>query len=197
MRPPHPPDPTTEQFDQLQRLFAFFNRAFWSGTLPPVLFNFSRGTTSYGFYAPSRWHNGEETTPEISLTPRSLCRPPIDTCQTLCHEMVHHWQHTFGKTSRQGHHNRQFRAEMARIGLISDGAGHTSRVEDGPFDLACKKLAEEQRLPWTPTEPSPKERSRNKVKYRCSTCSRNAWGAPGLVLLCRTNHEPQSMKEVG
>lgn len=83
-------------------------------------------------------------------------------------------------------------------------------VENGPFAVACAKLLVEAfTINWldcvaiVQTESTEKElppelaalgiepakpgkRVGNRVKYRCETCKMQAWGKPGLPLLCGT-----------
>ena len=70
---------------------------------------------------------------------------------TLVHEMVHSYQHHFGKPSRAGYHNVEWGTKMVEIGLMpsntgKEGGGKTGQqmthyiLDDGPFALAAADL---------------------------------------------------------
>lgn len=204
--------PTSAQFQAYEAMFAYFNGELWGGRLPPVILNFSRHAGALGFFAPERWENGKERTHEISINPAFLLtRSPREVASTLVHEMTHHWQKEFGKPSRGGYHNREWAAEMKRVGLhpsstAAPGGDEVGQrvshyiVEGGPFDVAFQKMPEACTLPWRcaaePGTARAKTR-KNKRKYTCPACGTNAWGCSGLVLQCASyeHEEPVPMDE--
>lgn len=123
--------------------------------------------------------------------------------QTLVHEMAHQWQCHFGKCSRGGYHNRQWASKMENIGLMpSDTGGPGGKrtgpsmsdypIEGGRFEQEWKKLRKkgfevhwESRSRRGGADPRPK----SKVKFTCPSCGINAWGKPGLSLICGHCHE--------
>lgn len=120
------PTPTEEQFTALNNAYRFFNQQLFNNELPGCILNFSRMKNSHGFMAPERWKRiGEEAygTHEISLTPTTLYRTPIEIFSTLVHEMCHLWQWEFGKPSRSGYHNKEWAAKMLEVGLIPSDTG--------------------------------------------------------------------------
>lgn len=198
-----PSTPTAAQFAAFQALYDYFNAALFGGTLRPVLLNFSRHANSYGFFAPDRWDDGAASvTHEISLNPSHLKeRDARAVVSTLVHEMAHCWQQEYGKPSRRGYHNEQWAAKMDEIGLVPSstaavgGARTGYRVshyidEGGAFARAFAAMPEGLLLPWLCWEPTAagggksKPRPVSKLKYTCPTCGVNAWGKPGLALMC-------------
>lgn len=200
--------PTGAQFKAYEGLFGYFNRKLFAGELPACILNFSRANRAFGFFAPERWeHNasGAKGTHEISINPTTLkTRRPIEVASTLAHEMCHLWQHTKGKPSRSGYHNREWAGKMEMIGLqpTSDGTPTGARVGQhmthlivpgGRFELAFKELPPELLLPWSCSpEPTASKApaARNKVKYSCDGCDANVWGKPGLSINCGDCEEP-------
>ncbi len=69
---------------------------------------------------------------EITLNARYLGRPLPDQLSTLLHELLHEWQHLYGKAGRHNYHNRQFQNKALLYGLEVDHRGYTS-VRPGRF----------------------------------------------------------------
>ena len=205
-----PADPTGEQFAAFGAMFAHFNATIFGGELRPVLLNFSRRAKAHGFFAPERWERGATVRHEISLNPSTLkSRPAHAVAATLVHEMVHLWQQDHGKPGRRGYHNAEWAAKMRTVGLIPSttgapgGAETGERVthyiqEGGPFARAFESMNDACRLPWACEEPdAPKGPAKpaNKIKYTCPACDANAWGKPGLALVCgdcEEDYEPEA-----
>jgi len=196
-----PMDPTDSLFAAYRAQYGYFNRALFGGVLCPVLLNLSRKAKVYGFFAPLRWVHGTTTVHEISLNPSYFAtRGARDVASTLVHEMAHCWQMEHGRPGRRGYHNEEWAAKMEAIGLMpsATGAPGGARVGDrmthyildgGPFALAFAAMPAECEFPWVCAEieggavAKPK-RARSKIKYSCGQCSANAWGKPGLRLIC-------------
>lgn len=51
----------------------------------------------------------------------------------LLHELVHAWQHEYGRPADRGRHNRQYRAKAAEVGLVVTETGATSLAADSAF----------------------------------------------------------------
>lgn len=192
-------DPTNSQFEAYRAMWSFFNTALFSGSLPPVILNFSRAANSLGFFAPLRWEHGKETTHEISLNPSYLKRRSArDVASTLVHEMAHLWQFVHGKPGRRGYHNEEWARKMDELGLTPSSTGEPGGdrvgyrmshyiVEGGAFAHAFEAMPREYLLPWTCWEPQGVGKAKprvSKLKYTCPTCTANAWGKPGLLLRC-------------
>jgi len=119
---------TTRQFQTLDDLYAFYNVQLFGASLPECIVNLSRRPRSRGFFVPNLWvavyeENHQDHSHEISLNPDYLLRPPIDWHSTFVHEMVHLWQHEFGKPARAYFHNREWVNKMEAIGLIPSDTG--------------------------------------------------------------------------
>lgn len=193
---------TKEQFTALQNLFDYFNKNLFGGELGPCLLNLSRKSKSMGFYSPNSWV-GKETTQatkidEISLSPEYLHVSVKEYCQTLVHEMVHKWQHQFGKPTA-GYHNKQFAEKMKAVGLMPSHNGQPGGkeigkkmadypIEGGIFEEMFKAIPEAMLLPFIahPEDAGKKKKkkAKNKVKYTCPMCNANAWGKAGLLIHC-------------
>lgn len=194
--------PTAAQFAAFQAMYDYFNGVLFGGLLRPVILNFSRHANSYGFFAPDRWEAGADVvTHEISLNPSHLKgREPRAVVSTLVHEMVHCWQQEQGKPGRRGYHNEEWARKMEEVGLMPSstaapgGARVGYRVShyvvDGDrFAVAFEAMPADYLLPWVcwePTAAGGKGRARpvSKLKYTCPSCAANAWGKPGLRLVC-------------
>lgn len=167
-QPPTLPTPTAEQFLSLNEAYQYFNRILFHGKLPGCILNFSRKAGTHGFMAPERWRRvGEKTysTHEISLTPTTLYRPPIEVFSTLVHEQCHLWQWEFGNPSRNGYHNKEWALKMIEIGLMpvpADGKPPHDRITGqamthtiipgGMYERAFGVMPEEYLLPFTSLE---------------------------------------------
>lgn len=192
--------PTREQFHAYDALYAYFNGALFDDKLPPVLLNFSRQANTRGFFAAERWSKGRSVRHEISLNPETLReRTPKDVASTLVHEMVHLWQHTAGKPSRNGYHNEQWATKMEAVGLQPSSTGEPGGkrvgqrmthfvIAGGAFEVAFDDMPREFILPWLcvrePTKAA-KASAKSKVKYTCPGCELNVWGKPGLAIVCQ------------
>lgn len=179
----------------------------FSGCLNPCLLVFRDGKRKargvvVGHFAPHRWTKGKETCHEISLNPETLNRGLSETMGTLVHEMAHQWQQDHGEPPRDGYHDREWAAKMVEIGLIPSKTGLPGGKQTGQsmghyvdvagrFAAALQKMPATIKLPWTTgvlvitEDDGEKEKSRNKIKYTCGGgCGANAWGKPGLRIMC-------------
>ncbi len=155
--------PTRETYTALQDAFDYFNRQLFNDALPQVLIVLHRKKGAKGYFWADMWrgYDGEsiEATKlsEISLTPETLDRPDKEILSTLVHEMVHLWQHTSGKPSRNAYHNREWADQMEDIGLYpthdgtwegkQTGQRVTHRiVENHRFDVAATAFLEDRKV---------------------------------------------------
>jgi hypothetical protein len=159
----HLSTPTEQQFNSLNGAYKYFNGQLFNNELPGCFLNFSRHRGSHGFLAPERWKrvDGDDfDTHEISLTPTTLYRTPIEIFSTLVHEMCHLWQWEYGNPSRNGYHNKEWAAKMKEVGLIPSHTGKpggketgqrmTHYIEEGgPYQKAFEKMPERYILPFT------------------------------------------------
>jgi hypothetical protein len=194
-------DPTGIAYGELQAAFEHFNIELFDTRLPPCLITLQRKRGSFGYFSPPRFGNKSgDITDEIALNPMMWRHLPVDeNLRTLVHEMVHLEQHHFGKPSRRGYHNKEFAALMLRIGVIPSHNGKPGgrmtgqQMMDyadpgGRFEKSFEAfialgydLTYFDRFDETPA----KERNL-KTKYTCPLCGDNAWGKPGLGLVCGT-----------
>jgi hypothetical protein len=119
--------PGAQAHHEVQLAYDFFNRELFDGKLPPCFVSFQRkGSRVRGYFAPDRLGTADgRRTHEIALNPRHFkSRTSMEVMSTLVHEMVHLWQHLFGrKRSRTGYHNKEFAGEMLRLGLHPSHTG--------------------------------------------------------------------------
>jgi hypothetical protein len=89
---------------------------------------------------------------EIALNPNLFANcTDIEILSTLAHEMVHKWQHDYGKPGKDAYHNKEWAKAMKRIGLEpfniinpdrETGPACAHRImEDGLFAQAYQELA--------------------------------------------------------
>ena len=202
--------PTRETYDPLQQAYENLNRALFEGELPNCLITLQRSKKSYGYFCGDRFGRADGTlTDEIALNPTHFRdRPQEDVLATLAHEMVHLWQHHFGKPGRGRYHNKEWAEKMRSIGLQptstgkDDGAetgdvmGHII-VADGPFDRTVRKLlARGLIVLWIEQpekHPAPDDddedakadsKSGKRVRYICPHGDMKAWAKHGAKLVC-------------
>lgn len=191
--------PTTNQWKSYQLAFDHFNIGLFDGELPHCMLNFSRHKNAYGFFAPRRWENAEDSTDEISLNPDLLSRPMEETMSTLVHEMAHLWQFSFGTPSRRSYHNREWARKMEEIGLTPSDTGRPggkktgNRVshyisETGKFAEVFANMPADYLLPWKSRfygmSSTKKASQKSKRKYSCLNCGTNVWGKYDLKIIC-------------
>lgn len=187
---------TIEQFAAYNKAFFYFNEKLFSGKLKPVMLNFSRKSPRVlGFFAPQRWmKDGNADLAEISLNPQHLNRNIEDVFATLVHEMVHLWQSQYGKTSRNGYHNKEWADKMLDIGLVPLGPGGKQTgqsmsheiADNGVYIKAFREIPSDHILPWKSfMDGSGKtKKSSSRVKYSCPSCETSVWGKNGISILC-------------
>jgi predicted SprT family Zn-dependent metalloprotease len=205
--------PTRETYDPLQQAYENLNRSLFEGELPNCLITLQRSKKSYGYFCGDRFGRADGTlTDEIALNPTYFRdRPQEDVLATLAHEMVHLWQHHFGKPGRGRYHNKEWADKMQSIGLQptstgKDGGAETGDVmdhiivADGPFDRTVRKmLARGLIVSWTEqpekhTAPDDdaedsKSKSGKRIRYVCPHGDTKAWAKHGAKLVCGEHME--------
>jgi len=145
--------PTEETYQELQKVYDYYNQMLFSNELPGALIVMTRRKHTFGYYSPKRFVDvhGREAD-EIALNQSYFAVRSVEqVLSTLAHEMCHQYQHHFGKISKRSYHNQEFAAKMEEIGLITSSTGYPggSRVgehvshyiaEDGKFILATREL---------------------------------------------------------
>lgn len=125
--------PATSTATTLQAAFDFFNARFWNGELPVCMVLVHRKARAHGYYWPQQFQRieADDQIDEIALNPETMMRGDKEVLSTLLHEMCHHWQQHFGKPSAGGYHNKQWAAEMKRVGLTPSTTGRPGGKETG------------------------------------------------------------------
>jgi SprT-like family len=131
--------PTRETYDPLQLAYETFNRALFDNTLPNCLITLQRRRRTYGYFCADRFgRSNGELTDEIALNPSHFRdRPVEEVLATLAHEMVHLWQHHFGKPGRGRYHNLEWAEKMKAIGLQPTATGKEGGAEIGDVMKNC------------------------------------------------------------
>jgi hypothetical protein len=209
--------PSTQAQHELQLAYDFFNRELFDGKLPPCFVTFQRkGSRVRGYFAPDRLGTADgRLTHEIALNPRHFKnRTFMEVMSTLVHEMVHLWQHLFGrKRSRSGYHNKEFGGQMLYVGLHPSHTGEPGGrmtgqqmthyiMPGGRFEIAAIKLQAmlpaltwfdvnaAQELPKSLTDTDlvsePRPLSGRRTVYRCPACRLRADSRSNAFLVCGT-----------
>lgn len=193
--------PTHRAYAELTVAYNFLNEKLFENQLPPCLITMQRGRKAYGYFSGDRWVSSSDPgdlTNEIALNPVHFAtRTPKQVFSTLAHEMVHLWQHCYGKPGRWGYHNKEWAKKMRQIGLIPSDTGQaggketghkvTHYVEEGgAFERIYLHLEQAgATIPYLDRKngatPSTEKK---KIKYTCPICKINAWGKPTLKLTC-------------
>src|SRR5229473_2393486 len=208
-------NPTTQTYTSLTTAYDFFNQELFSSSLPPCLITMQRHKGAFGYFSGERFANTsdpKEVTDEIALNPALFVhRKPQEVLSTLAHEMVHLWQHHYGKPPRKGYHDRQWAAKMHEIGLIPTATGEEGGKEtgqkmthlidaNGSFARAVAKLlAEHPAILYSDrsdNDAARKKKAASKTKYTCPGCGLNAWAKPDVLLVCGSCQEPMHAEAV-
>jgi predicted SprT family Zn-dependent metalloprotease len=197
-------NPTTQTYTSLTTAYDFFNRELFEDSLPPCLITIQRHKGAFGYFSGERFArttSPKEVTDEIALNPSYFAyRNPIDVLSTLVHEMVHLWQHHYGKPPRKGYHDKQWAVKMREIGLIPSATGELGGKETGQkmthvievngrfVNSALKLLEEHPTILYhdrsNDSDTASKKKAASKTKYTCPGCGLNAWAKPEVSLIC-------------
>jgi len=205
-------NPTHRTYTSLEAAYDYFNRELFGGTLPHCLITMQRHQGAYGYFSGDRFaslDNPKEVTDEIALNPATFAtRTPTRILSTLVHEMVHLWQHHFGKPSRAAYHNKEWAAKMREVGLIPSDTGEPGGKETGQkvthyleeggrFAKACSvylaagdAILYRDRAGDEQAVKTRKKKAASKTKYACPVCDLNAWAKPHVNLWCGDCQEP-------
>lgn len=143
--------PTMQMYTFVQDAYDFFNDRLFNGQLPACLLTLQRDSNVMGYFSSNRWQQGSGKTQvhEIALNPSFfITHRPLELMQTLVHEMVHLWQHEFGKPSQRTYHNKEWADKMESIGLMPSSTGEPGGkrtgqkmsdypIKNGAFYLQC------------------------------------------------------------
>lgn len=143
--------PTMQMYTFVQDAYDFFNDRLFDGQLPACLLTLQRDSNVMGYFSSNRWQQGSSKTQvhEIALNPSFfITHRPLELMQTLVHEMVHLWQHEFGRPSHRAYHNKEWADKMESIGLMPSSTGEPGGkrtgqkmsdypIKNGAFYLQC------------------------------------------------------------
>jgi predicted SprT family Zn-dependent metalloprotease len=197
---------TKTQFQMLDDLYTYYNKALFDGKLPDCMIITSRRKRAKGTFISQNWTNRKKKTDkdetpsihEISLNPDYLDRKDEEWQSTLVHEMIHLWQQEFGKPSRANYHNKQWALKMEELGLMPSNTGEPGGkktgqgmthyiIPGGKFIEAFKNLKDKNIKYVSSTLLGEKKpgstNTRSKTKYTCQ-CDNSVWGKPGLDIIC-------------
>jgi len=187
----------------------FFNKTLFEGKLSRPMLMFTRNPrVRGGYFSPDRWRNeNDKLAHEIVLNCNIFSEEDvIEALGILTHEMVHQWQHEFGKPSRNGYHNKEWATKAVEIGLKpqsenNTGTGQkvsTTIIEDGAVDRAIVQMPGEYLWSWytTPDQDEddndndsgearkPTAKKGTRQKFICPLCGDAAWGKDSLEIMC-------------
>jgi predicted SprT family Zn-dependent metalloprotease len=196
-------DPTLLAYAGLKTAYVIFNRVLFNDRLPGCLITLQRKKGSYGYFSAdqfARMGDSGERADEIALNPANFAgRTPAEILSVLVHEMVHLWQHYFGKPSRGRYHNAEWAAAMEAVGLIPSHTGKPGGrktgqkvthygEEGGRFEKACAEVlaGTGDFLFQDLVSEGCDHRTRgvNKTRYTCRGCGLNLWGRPDANVGC-------------
>lgn len=148
--------PTTELYNALQLSYDHFNKKLFNGQLPDIIFTVQRINRVMGYFSANRWKSNDgKRCHEIAINPEYVAtHSVIEMMQTLVHEMVHCWQHCYGKPSIRTYHNKEFAFKMESVGLMPSDTGRVGGkkvgqkmsdypIPNGQFIKECKLLIKE------------------------------------------------------
>lgn len=196
---------TELQYGVLINAFDHFNTKLFKSRLPQPLITLNNKKGSRGFFhaehfqaRPNSSGSSFEPVHELSLNPEAFIdRSDVEICSTLVHEMVHLEQFFDGAAPRKSYHDKDFSMRMERVGLICSSTGAPGGKKTGQnmthyidpqglFLVVATSWCTSNPLPFQALASAAKKKKAkaSKLKYTCGACDANAWGAPGLNILC-------------
>lgn len=157
--------PTRQTAEELEKAFTYFNEELFEGRLPHCMITLQRQHDTFGYFSAHQFQNHEqEQVHEIALNPSFFSIRPIpETLSVLVREMVSLDQTVNtppDKRPRRRYRNKDWAARVKAVGLAPSSTGlpggketgdnvQTYIIADGPFDLACTRLVDEDfTLSW-------------------------------------------------
>lgn len=195
-------NPTNDTYKTLNSAYEFFNKELFGGTLPFCLITMQRKGKARGYFCPERFEsrNAEGVlVHEIAMNPSLFKdRDDRDILSTLLHEMIHLWQEENGEAPRRNYHNKQWARKMEELGLIPSNTGEpggrktgqsmSHYINDsGKYASIIKEFLNKNEKIQYQDKPEiviKRAKKKNKIKYSCQKCGINAWGKPGVKLMC-------------
>lgn len=203
--------PTKELYDSFQLAYEFFNWRLFENKLPNCLITLQRRQNTYGYFAGQRFRREDGMkSDEIALNPSHFNEgEAIEVLSTLGHEMVHLYQHHFGKPGRGRYHNREWARIMMSVGLQPSSTGEAGGketgdkmnhfiIKSGSFESAANELFEKGfSLNWSEIVESAvvgnlsggsagdnEQKSGKRIKYKCGQCGLNVWAKHDAKIDC-------------
>jgi predicted SprT family Zn-dependent metalloprotease len=196
-----PTHATTAQSTAFESICAYFATALFDEALPATILTFDRKVSLPSTFHPDRWspRKGGARLSEISLNPDLVCDLTRQGFgMTICHELVHLWQHVHGAMrSRATYHNLEWSEKMHSIGLVPSDTGQPggARVGErmsqyalrtGRFAKVFARMDRSLALPFLErSRPRGPAIDRSKSKFVCVRCGDVAWGKATLAIDCR------------
>lgn len=202
---------TSRTAGYLEKIFRALNRDFFAGEeIEEPIITIQNTPNAYGHVTVGKtWQRKGEERHELNIGAGTLDRPIENVCATMLHEMVHlyNMEHDVKDTSRGGsYHNKNFKAEAERRGLVID---HDTRIGwsvTSPGDRLLDYIIEQGwteidmnrgqscigigkitgtggRQPTEGPEPTPKKKSSTR-KYQCPKCGNSCRATKVLNLIC-------------
>ena len=178
---------------QLDELFNTFNDHFFSGDLEKPVITISPDTrSSYGWF--TTWRAWEDQTGggyyEINICSDYLDRDPLETAETLLHEMVHLYNTSINiqDCSRGGsYHNKKFKKACDTHGLICEQSAKygwsSTRLNDDAAEFV-KSLDLSFNLNRPKVETSKTSKKSNSIKYVCPQCGAIIRATKDVNMIC-------------
>jgi predicted SprT family Zn-dependent metalloprotease len=214
--------PTIELAASLQRFYDYFNKELiqkqLGNPLPQVLITTGKGGRSSGHFITGKWKvasGSSEALPEINLASEWLVTDAVNSSletvmQTLVHEMVHFYDHQWGRPGKHGYHSDSWFRFMKQVGLQPvHKPGNRFKVgdkviPDGAFEVAYKALPKDMVIPFEnnyAVQPAVSgvgvkvTLQGKKFKYTCPMCGSNCQAANGRKFICGECQEPMHQEE--
>ncbi|MFN8459387.1 MAG: SprT-like domain-containing protein [Anaerolineae bacterium] len=145
---------TTDKYITFEAAYQFLNKRLFDNKLEECVITLNCDGVRKAFFVKNSFktQDDRETRDEIALNPDTLAGcTDIEILSTLAHEMVHKWQHDYGKPGKNASHNKEWAKAMKRIGLKPFNIVEPDRetepacahviIEDGLFAQVCQELA--------------------------------------------------------
>lgn len=187
----------------LEDAFDALNKEYFESTLTRPIITIQTSPKAYGHFTSSEvWKDGQrkKSFHEINISAEALDRPIANTIATLIHEMVHYWcnENSIQDTSRGGtYHNRRFKEEAERRGLIIDydpKIGWSITQPSKALRSFCTAQHWRNKLTIARTgtfggkDPAPKKPSSTR-KYVCPCCGLSVRATRDVDIICADCNE--------
>lgn len=133
--------------------------------------------------------------------------PDAEIAAAIVHELVHLWQHAYGRPSRPGYHNVQWAGKMEMLGLMPQATGEPTHkkigqmitqsiIPGGRFESVVREIPSHLFLPLrAKPDDEKKYKDASKTKFVCAKCGDFARGKPTLMIDCRKCKTPFFLEE--